>query len=98
MPGQHHEQATIAPWSSGHSPAKGQPAVRACPRRKFVRTATCYRAIEIQVGAHAITAAEPLPDDARETLDRIHRHTGALFERTRAPAERSSVVFVVPGF
>jgi hypothetical protein len=55
-------------------------------------------AIEIQVGAHAITAAEPLPDDARETLDRIHRHTGALFERTRAPAERSSVVFVVPGF
>jgi hypothetical protein len=40
--------------------------------RKFVRTARRYRAIEIQAGAHTITAADPLPDDLRHALDRIH--------------------------
>ncbi len=45
--------------------------------RKFVRTARRYRIIEIQAGPHAITAADPLPDDLRETLDRIHGRTSA---------------------
>ena len=41
--------------------------------RKFVQTARCYRTIEIQAGAHTITAADPLPDDLAQALDRIHR-------------------------
>jgi hypothetical protein len=45
--------------------------------RKFVRTARRYRTIEIQAGTHTITAADPLPDDLRDTLDRIHHGPGA---------------------
>ena len=40
--------------------------------KKFVRTARRYRTVDIQVGAHTITAADPLPDDLRDALDRIH--------------------------
>jgi hypothetical protein len=39
--------------------------------KKFVRTARRYRAITIQAGAHIITAADPVPDDLREALDKI---------------------------
>jgi transposase len=45
--------------------------------RKFVRTARRYRTIQIQAGAHTVTAADPLPDDLRHALDRIHRNQGA---------------------
>jgi hypothetical protein len=45
--------------------------------RKFVRTTRRYRTIEIKAGDHTITAADPLPADLSEALDRIHRHTGA---------------------
>src|SRR5690349_15686908 len=45
--------------------------------RKFVRTARRYRTIEIQVGDHTITAANPLPDDLHDALDRIHRRSSA---------------------
>jgi hypothetical protein len=45
--------------------------------RKFVRTARRCRSIEIQAGDHTITAADPLPDDLRDALDRIHRSSGA---------------------
>jgi hypothetical protein len=45
--------------------------------RKFVRTARRYRTVEIQVGEHTITAADPLPADLSEALDRIHRQPGA---------------------
>jgi hypothetical protein len=31
--------------------------------RKFVKTARRFRTIEVQVGQHTITAADPLPDD-----------------------------------
>jgi hypothetical protein len=41
--------------------------------RKFVRTARRYRTIEIQAGDHTITAADPLPDDLRTTLETINR-------------------------
>ena len=41
--------------------------------RKFVRTARRYRTIEIQAGAHTITAADPLPDDLRQVLEAITR-------------------------
>jgi hypothetical protein len=41
--------------------------------RKFVRTARRYRTIQIQAGAHTITAADPLPDDLRHVLDQINR-------------------------
>src|SRR5256885_2235788 len=44
--------------------------------RKFVRTARRHRTIQIQAGARTITAADPLPDDLREALDRIHRRSG----------------------
>ncbi len=39
--------------------------------KKFVRTARCYRTITIQAGKHAITAADPLPDDLRTALLKI---------------------------
>jgi hypothetical protein len=45
--------------------------------RKFVRTARRYRTIEIQAGPHTITAADPLSEDLRNALDRIHRDPGA---------------------
>jgi hypothetical protein len=45
--------------------------------RKFVRTARRYRIIQIQAGPHAITAADPLPNDLRQALDHIHGRTGA---------------------
>jgi hypothetical protein len=47
------------------------------PIRKFVRTARRYRTIEIQAGEHTITAADPLPDDLSEALDRIHHGSSA---------------------
>jgi hypothetical protein len=40
--------------------------------RKFVKTARRYRTIQIQAGPHTITAADPIPDDLRSALDRIH--------------------------
>jgi hypothetical protein len=45
--------------------------------RKFIRTARRYRTIQIQAGNHAITAADPLPDDLRHALDRIHHNHDA---------------------
>jgi hypothetical protein len=39
--------------------------------RKFVRTARRYRT-QIQAGAHTIAAADSLPGDLRQALDRIH--------------------------
>jgi transposase len=45
--------------------------------RKFVRTARRYKTIQIQAGNHTITAADPLPDDLRDALDRIHHDAGA---------------------
>ena len=44
--------------------------------RKFVRTARRYQTIQIQAGAHTITAADPLPD-LRAALHRIHHDLGA---------------------
>lgn len=46
------------------------------PIRKFVQIARRYRTIETQAGTHTITAADALPDDLRQALDRIH-HGGA---------------------
>jgi hypothetical protein len=43
--------------------------------RKFVRTARRYRTIQIQAGAHTLTAADPLPDDLRQALASIHDRT-----------------------
>jgi len=45
--------------------------------KKFVRTARRCRTIEIQAGDHVITAADPLPRDLHEALDRIHRDPAA---------------------
>jgi Transposase DDE domain len=45
--------------------------------RKFVRTTRRYRTIEIQAGSHVITAADPLPSDLREAIDRIHHDPAA---------------------
>jgi transposase len=41
--------------------------------KRFVTTARRYRTIHIQAGDHTITAADPLPADLSEALDRIHR-------------------------
>jgi hypothetical protein len=45
--------------------------------RKFIRTARRYKTIEIQAGAHTITAADPLPGDLHDALDRIHHDPSA---------------------
>jgi hypothetical protein len=45
--------------------------------RKLVRTARRYRTIQIQAGAHTLTAADPLPEDLRHALNLIHRSPGA---------------------
>jgi hypothetical protein len=45
--------------------------------RKFVKTARRYRTIQIQAGDHFINAADPLPHDLHQALDRIHRDPGA---------------------
>ena len=43
--------------------------------RKFVKTARRYRTIQIQAGAHVITAADPLPGDLRQAIEAIN-HAG----------------------
>jgi len=43
--------------------------------RKFVKTARRYRTIQIQAGAHVITAADPLPGDLRQAIEAIN-HVG----------------------
>jgi transposase len=43
--------------------------------KKFVKTARRYRTIQIQAGAHTITAADPLPHDLRAALDRVHTNS-----------------------
>jgi Transposase DDE domain len=43
--------------------------------RKFVKTARRYRTIQIQAGAHVITAADPIRGDLRQALDAIN-HAG----------------------
>jgi hypothetical protein len=40
--------------------------------RKFVKTASRYRIFQIQAGPHVIAAADPLPNEIRQALDRIH--------------------------
>lgn len=40
--------------------------------KKFVRTARRYRTIEITVGGHTITAADPLPENLHAALNAIH--------------------------
>ena len=45
--------------------------------KEFVRTLRRYRTVQIQVGGHTVTAADPLPDDVRRALEAI---------RTRATA------------
>jgi len=39
---------------------------------KFVRTARRYRTVNIRAGDQIITAADPLHDDLREALTKIH--------------------------
>src|SRR5215471_4186768 len=76
-------------WPCGHvarRPARAR-VRRAAPEsgdgwwiKKFVRTTRRYRTIHIQAGDHTLTAADPLPDDLRQALARIHSHAedGAL--------------------
>ncbi len=39
--------------------------------KKFVRTARRYRTVQIRVGEHTVTAADPLPPDLRDALAQI---------------------------
>ena len=39
--------------------------------KKFVRTARCYRTVQINAGRQILTAADPLPDDLRDALAKI---------------------------
>jgi transposase len=40
--------------------------------RTFVKTARRYRTVQIQAGDHVITAADPLPSDLRDALNKIN--------------------------
>jgi hypothetical protein len=40
--------------------------------RKFVKTARRYRTVQIQAGDQIITAADPLPSDLRDALNKIN--------------------------
>ena len=40
--------------------------------KKFVKTARRYRTVQIRAGSHLLTAEDPLPNDLRAALDRIH--------------------------
>ena len=40
--------------------------------KKFVRTARRYRTVRIKAGRQTLTAADPLPDELREALVKIH--------------------------
>jgi Transposase DDE domain len=40
--------------------------------RKFVKTARRYRTVQIQAGAHLITAADPLPGELRQAIEAIN--------------------------
>lgn len=40
--------------------------------KKFVRTTRRYRTVKIKVGNQTLTAADPLPDDLRTALIKIH--------------------------
>jgi hypothetical protein len=39
---------------------------------RSTRTTRRYRTINIQAGEHTLTAVDPLPDDLRDALTRIH--------------------------
>lgn len=41
--------------------------------KKFVTTARRYKTVTIRAGDHNITAADPIPDELRDALDRIHQ-------------------------
>jgi hypothetical protein len=45
--------------------------------KNFVRTARRYRTIQIQAGAHTLTAADPLPADLHRALAAIHYRAGS---------------------
>ena len=40
--------------------------------KRFVRTARRYRTVQIRVGAHSLTAEDPLPPDLRDALAQIN--------------------------
>ncbi len=40
--------------------------------KKFVRTTRRYRTVKSNVGNHNLTAADPLPNDLRTALIKIH--------------------------
>ena len=57
--------------------------------KKFVKTIRRYRTIQIQAGEHAITAADPLPDDVHQILEAIKtRATAHQLGPTRVPVHR----------
>jgi hypothetical protein len=60
--------------------------------KRFVRTARRYRTIQIEAGAHTLTAADPLPDDLRSALASIHRRAGGThqFEPSRETRRTAS--------
>ena len=43
--------------------------------KKFVRTFRRYRQVTINTGNHEVIAEHPLPDDERQILAKIHRHS-----------------------
>ena len=43
---------------------------------RFVKTLRRYRSVQIHTGTHTFTAEQPVPEDIRTALDKIHRPAG----------------------
>lgn len=43
---------------------------------RFVKTLRRYRTVQINTGHHTFTAEQPVPDDIRAALDRLHQRAG----------------------
>lgn len=69
------EAAGLAKPAAMTSPQEGRPAAPdSCG--PAAAQAPEDRTIEIQAAPHITTAADPLPDDLRGALDRLHWHSG----------------------
>jgi len=68
--------------------------VKTASGARAVRTARRYRTIQIQAGNQTITAADPLPDDLRRALERIHHDASA---HQSAPSRVSLRLRVITG-
>jgi hypothetical protein len=57
--------------------AGGDEVFRHLVLARIIEPASELDSLRVQAGQHTITAADPIPDDLRQALERIHRYAGA---------------------